>query len=237
MRLIWNHEALNLSPSILNKKLPLHCLISAGPTREWIDSVRFMSNPSSGKMGFALACAAKERGMQVTLVSGPVQLAKPEGVKVIDVETALEMKSAMDCHFKKADLIIMSAAVSDHRTELRSERKISKDEFPQTLNLIKNPDILKILGSKKKPHQVLVGFAAESHNVVESASKKLEQKKLDWIVANDISKKEIGFSSNQNEVYLIGAKGTYRQINLADKGIIAKEILDAIHPTWLEKAH
>ena len=226
-----------MSPSILNKKLPFHCLISAGPTREWIDSVRFISNPSSGKMGFALACAAKERGMQVTLVSGPVQLAKPEGVKVIDVETALEMHRAMEDHFQKADLIIMSAAVSDHRTELTSKRKMSKDEFPKSLNLIKNPDILKTLGSKKKSHQVLVGFAAESHNVVESAAKKLKQKNLDWIVANDISNKEIGFSSDQNEVHLIGAKGNCRQISLADKGIIAKEILDAIYPTWLEKAH
>jgi phosphopantothenoylcysteine decarboxylase/phosphopantothenate--cysteine ligase len=188
-------------------------------------------------MGFALACAAKERGMQVTLVSGPVQLAKPEGIKVIDVETALEMHRAMEDHFQKADLIIMSAAVSDHRTELTSKRKMSKDEFPKSLNLIKNPDILKTLGSKKKSHQVLVGFAAESHNVVESAAKKLNQKNLDWIVANDISNKEIGFCSDQNEVHLIGAKGKCRQISLADKGIIAKEILDAIYPTWLEKAH
>jgi len=188
-------------------------------------------------MGFSLACAAKDRGMRVTLVTGPVQLSRPEGVSVIEVETALEMQEAMDACFEKANLTIMSAAVSDHRPNLRSNKKINKHEFPCSLSLTKNPDILHCLGSKKKQDQVLVGFAAESHEVVESATKKLKQKNLDWIVANDISNKKIGFSSDQNEVYLIGAKGICRQINLADKGVIAREILDAIYPTWLEKAH
>ena len=221
----------------MTKKLPLHCLISAGPTREWIDPVRFISNPSSGKMGFALARAAKEKGMLVTLVTGPTQLSRPDGVTVMEVETALEMKEAMDSYFDQADIIIMSAAVSDHRAVLKSDEKIHKDQFPESLNLIKNPDILISLGSKKRPDQVLVGFAAESHDVVESATRKLNDKNLDWIVANDISNKDIGFSSDKNEVFLIGSKGDFIHICLADKCIIAKEIIDAIYPTWLEKAH
>jgi phosphopantothenoylcysteine decarboxylase/phosphopantothenate--cysteine ligase len=221
----------------LTKKLLYHCLISAGPTREWIDPVRFISNPSSGKMGFALARAAVEQGMEVTLVTGPTQLPRPDGVKLVEVETALEMKEAMDSYFDLANLTIMSAAVSDHRPVLMSDKKINKDRFPMSLNLIKNPDILKYLGSKKRLDQVLVGFAAESHDVVQSATRKLNDKKLDWIVANDISNQRIGFSSDQNEVYLIGANGDFRQICLADKSIIAKEIMDAIYPTWLGKAH
>lgn len=188
-------------------------------------------------MGFALARAAIKQGMEVTLVTGPTQLPRPDGVKLIEVETALEMKEAMDSYFDLANLTIMSAAVSDHRPVLMSDKKINKDQFPMSLNLIKNPDILKYLGSKKRLDQVLVGFAAESHDVVQSATRKLNDKNLDWIVANDISNQRIGFSSDQNEVYLIGANGDFREICLADKSIIAKEIMDAIYPTWLGKAH
>ena len=216
---------------------PLKCLISAGPTREWIDPVRFISNPSSGKMGYALAKEARDMGFDVCLVSGPVELSKPEGVEVIEVESALSMKRAIDEKFNFYDWVIMTAAICDHRPKSRNKIKIPKDQFPENLLMARNPDILKELGEKKRENQVLVGFAAETHMVLESAHKKLKQKKLDWIVANDVSKTNQGFSSDQNEVTLINSDGLENQISRADKSVIAKEILHAIHLSWLEKAH
>ena len=216
---------------------PLKCLISAGPTREWIDPVRFISNPSSGKMGYALAKEARDMGFDVCLVSGPVELPKPIGIEVIDVESALSMKQVIDEKFNLYDWVIMTAAVCDHRPKSRNKIKIPKDQFPENLLMARNPDILKELGEKKRENQVLVGFAAETHMVLESAHKKLKQKKLDWIVANDVSKTNQGFSSDQNEVTLINSGGLENQISRADKSVIAKEILHAIHLSWLEKAH
>ncbi|MDA7790463.1 hypothetical protein N8988_00200 [Opitutales bacterium] len=216
---------------------PLKCLISAGPTREWIDPVRFISNPSSGKMGYALAKEARDMGFDVCLVSGPVELSKPEGVEVIEVESALSMKRAIDEKFNFYDWVIMTAAICDHRPKSRNKIKIPKDQFPENLLMARNPDILKELGEKKRENQVLVGFAAETHMVLESAHKKLRQKKLDWIVANDVSKTNQGFSSDQNEVTLINSDGQENQISRADKSVIAKAILHAIHLSWLEKAH
>ena len=216
---------------------PLKCLISAGPTREWIDPVRFISNPSSGKMGYALAKEARDMGFEVCLVSGPVELSKPIGIEVVDVESALDMKRAIDEKFNFYDWVIMTAAVCDHRPKSRNKIKIPKDQFPENLLMSRNPDILKELGEKKRENQVLVGFAAETHMVLESAHKKLKQKKLDWIVANDVSKTNQGFSSDQNEVTLINSDGLENQISRADKSVIAKEILHAIHLSWLEKAH
>ena len=216
---------------------PLKCLISAGPTREWIDPVRFISNPSSGKMGYALAKEARDMGFDVCLVSGPVELSKPEGVEVIEVESALSMKRAIDEKFNFYDWVIMTAAICDHRPKSRNKIKIPKDQFPENLLMARNPDILKELGEKKRENQLLVGFAAETHMVLESAHKKLRQKKLDWIVANDVSKTNQGFSSDQNEVTLINSDGQENQISRADKSVIAKAILHAIHLSWLEKAH
>ena len=216
---------------------PLKCLISAGPTREWIDPVRFISNPSSGKMGYALAKEARDMGFEVCLVSGPVELPKPIGIEVVDVESALDMKRAVDEKFSFFDWVIMTAAVCDHRSESSSKIKLSKERFPEKLSMTRNPDILKDLGKKKSKSQLLVGFAAETHMVLESAHKKLKEKKLDWIVANDVSKSNLGFSSDQNEVTLINSDGLESQIARADKSVIAKEILHAIHLSWLEKAH
>ena len=216
---------------------PLKCLISAGPTREWIDPVRFISNPSSGKMGYALAKEARDMGFEVCLVSGPVELSKPIGIEVVDVESALDMKRAIDEKFRFYDWVIMTAAVCDHRSESSSKIKLSKEHFPENLPMTRNPDILKDLGKKKSKSQLLVGFAAETHMVLESARKKLKQKNLDWIVANDVSKTNQGFSSDQNAVTLISSNGLENQISRADKSVIAKEILHAIHLSWLEKAH
>jgi phosphopantothenoylcysteine decarboxylase/phosphopantothenate--cysteine ligase len=216
---------------------PLKCLISAGPTREWIDPVRFISNPSSGKMGYAIAKEARDMGFEVCLISGPVELPKPIGIEVVDVESALDMKRAIDEKFSFYDWVIMTAAVCDHRSKSSSKIKLSKDQFPENISMTKNPDILKGLGKKKSKSQLLVGFAAETHMVLESARKKLKQKNLDWIVANDVSKTNQGFSSDQNEVTLINSDGLESQIARADKSVIAKEILHAIHLSWLEKAH
>ena len=204
------------------------CLISAGPTREWIDSVRYLSNPSSGKMGFELARSAVEKGLDVTLVSGPVSLSCPEGVSFVSVETALEMREALINFFAEADLTIMSAAVSDHRPENLGNLKIKKDQLPDQLKLIPNPDILLELGKLKSSQQILVGFAAESDNHLDNARKKLEGKNLDWIVVNDISNRTIGFESEKNEVTLLSRKNETFTLPLSTKREIASGILQRI---------
>ena len=204
------------------------CLISAGPTREWIDSVRYLSNPSSGKMGFELARSAMEKGFDVTLVSGPVSLSCPEGVNFVSVETALEMREALINFFAEADLTIMSAAVSDHRPENLGNLKIKKDQLPDQLKLIHNPDILLELGKLKSSQQTLVGFAAESNDHLENARKKLEGKNLDWIVVNDISNRTIGFESEKNEVTLLSRKNETFTLPLSTKREIASGILQRI---------
>ena len=204
------------------------CLISAGPTREWIDSVRYLSNPSSGKMGFELARSAMEKGFDVTLVSGPVSLSCPEGVNFVSVETALEMREALINFFAEADLTIMSAAVSDHRPENLGNLKIKKDQLPDQLKLIPNPDILLELGKLKDSQQTLVGFAAESDDHLDNARKKLEGKNLDWIVVNDISNRTIGFESEKNEVTLLSRKNETFTLPLSTKREIASGILQRI---------
>ena len=205
------------------------CLISAGPTREWIDSVRYLSNPSSGKMGFELARSAVEKGLDVTLVSGPVSLSCPEGVNFVSVETALEMREALINFFAEADLTIMSAAVSDHRPENLGNLKIKKDQLPDQLKLIPNPDILLEMGKLKSSQQTLVGFAAESDDHLDNARKKLEDKNLDWIVVNDISNRTIGFESEKNEVTLLSRKNETFTLPLSTKREIASGIL---HRIW-----
>ena len=207
---------------------PGKCLISAGPTREWIDSVRYLSNPSSGKMGFELARSAMEKGFDVTLVSGPVSLSCPEGVNFVSVETALEMREALINFFAEADLTIMSAAVSDHRPENLGNLKIKKDQLPDQLKLIPNPDILLELGKLKSSQQTLVGFAAESDDHLDNARKKLEGKNLDWIVVNDISNRTIGFESEKNEVTLLSRKNETFTLPLSTKREIASGILQRI---------
>ena len=207
---------------------PGKCLISAGPTREWIDSVRYLSNPSSGKMGFELARSAMEKGLDVTLVSGPVSLSCPEGVNFVSVETALEMREALINFFAEAELTIMSAAVSDHRPENLGNLKIKKDKLPDQLKLIPNPDILLELGKLKSSQQTLVGFAAESDDHLDNARKKLEGKNLDWIVVNDISNPTIGFESEKNEVTLLSRKNETFTLPLSTKREIASGILQRI---------
>ena len=208
----------------------MNCLISAGPTREWIDPVRFLSNPSSGKMGYALARAAVDRGMQVTLVSGPTALKAPAGAEVLFVETAREMQEAMSQRFAKADLIIMSAAVSDHRPETRSKQKQKKEQMRMTLDLVANPDILMELGKQKKNGQTLVGFAAETENLLPNARRKLREKNLDWIVANDISEKDRGFQSDFNKISLLSKEQNEMDFEYQEKNSLARKIMEILCP-------
>jgi phosphopantothenoylcysteine decarboxylase/phosphopantothenate--cysteine ligase len=205
----------------------LRVLVSAGPTRERIDPVRYLSNRSSGKMGYALAEAARSRGASVTLVSGPVDLPEPQGVRVIHVESAGEMKTAIDEAAADADVIVMAAAVADYRAAAPAEQKLKKNGQEMQLTLIRNDDILAGLGRTKKTHQVLVGFAAETNDVLAYAQDKLKRKNADLFVANDVSRTDIGFSSDENEVDLLFADGRVQKVQKAPKARIAHAILIA----------
>ena len=174
-----------------------HVLISAGPTLEPIDPVRFVGNRSSGKMGYALAEAARRRGAHVTLISGPVALTPPAVDEFVSVETTAEMRAAMLAHFAQSSITIMTAAVADFTPAVASAQKI-KREGALTLELVPTTDILAELGSRRAPGQLLVGFADETENVVSHARGKLERKHLDAIVCNDVSRPGIGFSSDRN---------------------------------------
>lgn len=200
-------------------------LITAGPTRESIDPVRFISNHSSGKMGYSLAEAALARGAEVTLVSGPTNLCPPKGSRLIKINTTLEMYNAVMSNFKEQDIIIKSAAVADYRPEIISTSKIKKSDGNLSLTLVRNPDILKELGEVKED-RVLVGFAAESDNLIENARGKVLRKNLDFIVANDITQEGAGFGTDTNIVNIIDKNGEIEKIEKSSKVEIAHRILD-----------
>ncbi len=203
-------------------------LINAGPTREFYDPIRFLSNPSTGKMGFALAREAQRRGAQVTLVAGPVDLESPSGVKRIDVVSAQDMLKACEKAFAQTDLFIATAAIADYHFKKVHAQKVKKENKKLQFELEPNPDILKALSKKKKKHQRLVGFAAETQKIKEYAKQKLQEKSLDLIIVNDVSKKEIGFASERNQVTMIDSHGHQKQSSLAHKDQVASEILDYI---------
>jgi len=182
-------------------KKHLRFLITAGPTREAIDPVRFISNRSSGKMGYTLAAAARRVSPRVTLVSGPTCLKPPRGVKFIGVVTATEMARAVFAQFPKTDVVIMAAAVADFRPKYAATRKLKKERGMPRIVLTPTVDILRELGRRKK-QQLLIGFAAETDSVEANAVKKLRAKRLDMIVANDVSRRGIGFGSDTNQVTL-----------------------------------
>ena len=194
----WCWDLLYPYPDSLRGK---RVLITAGPTHEYIDPVRFISNPSSGKMGYALAKDAMRRGAVVTLITGPTSLARPHKVKIIDVTSAVEMANvAMDV-FPENDVAVMSAAVGDFRVRDILDTKMKRKE-PFALEMEPNPDIAATLGNVKRDNQYMVGFAAETHDLDRNALEKLSKKKLDMIVANDVSKPGVGFSVDTNEVHL-----------------------------------
>lgn len=207
--------------------LGLRVLVSAGPTVEPIDPVRFLSNRSSGRMGYALAAEAQRRGATVRLVSGPVALDPPEGVEVVRVETAAEMNAALHDTSGAADLVIMAAAVADYRAAEAAGQKIKKDAEALSLELVRNDDILAGLGARKPAGQVLVGFAAETANVEGFAAEKLARKNADLFVANDVSRSDIGFGSDHNEVTLLFRDGRRVPIARDEKRKVASKILDA----------
>jgi phosphopantothenoylcysteine decarboxylase/phosphopantothenate--cysteine ligase len=199
-------------------------LVTAGPTQEPLDTVRFISNPSSGKMGYALAEAARQRGAEVILVSGPSSLPSPAGVACLRVRTALEMREAVLDAYEKADVVIKAAAVSDYRPKQALPYKVKKSSEVQTIELVRNPDILAELG-QRKGQRVLVGFAAETEDLLANAQKKVMAKNLDLIVVNDVGKEEIGFRSDDNKVLIVYADGRIEDLPKMSKGRLAHEIL------------
>ena len=183
-------------------------IVSAGGTRERIDPVRYISNDSSGKMGYAMAQAADWLGATVTLVSTTQSLLPPEGVQVQQVASTQELAQAMTAHYDQMDYVVMAAAVSDYRVKHPHDQKIKKvaGQTDWQLDLVQNPDILAQLGQTKR-QQVLIGFAAETQNLLEHARAKLSKKGADWLIANDVSNPAIGFNSDKNQVYVLGAQG------------------------------
>jgi phosphopantothenoylcysteine decarboxylase/phosphopantothenate--cysteine ligase len=202
-------------------------LVTAGPTEEDLDPVRFLSNHSSGKMGYALARAARRRGAEVVLVSGPTSLTAPAGVRTVRVRSALEMREAVFQNFAKASILIMAAAVSDYRPRQKADQKMKKDSVPDVLELERNPDILWEAG-RIKEHRVLVGFAAETQNLLRNAKEKLAKKNLDLIVANDVSLPGAGFQVDTNIVRLIPRSGKAEKLPLLSKDDLADRILGRI---------
>ena len=204
-------------------------LITAGPTREPIDPVRYISNRSSGKMGYALADAARRRGARVTLVSGPTALPAPAGVELIDVLTAQEMHDAVLERLGTYDIVIMAAAVADYTPAKVAGTKIKKESAGEslTLELRKNPDILLAVGAAS-PRPFTVAFAAETDNVEAHAREKLQRKNADLIVANDVSDRTIGFDSDENEGLIIARDGSVTPLARGPKLVIANRILDRL---------
>ena len=209
---------------------PLRCLITAGPTREHLDPVRFLSNRSSGKMGYALARAAARRHWRVDLVSGPVALAPPEGVTVHRVVSAAEMFAVCERLFRRCDLFIAAAAVADYRPRSVSHEKLKKKGRPLRLSLVQTIDILGTLAARKRSSQIVVGFAAETGKVEVRARRKLIARRLDWIVANDISRPGVGMESDDNAVILLSISGKRVAFGPASKNAIAERILGTVLP-------
>ena len=202
-------------------------LISAGPTIAPIDPVRYITNRSTGKMGYAIAEEARDRGAELTLVSGPTNLEPPKNVRIINIRTNEEMKKEIFENFADSDIVIKSAAVADYKPKEYSKEKIKKGEGDLNLCLTRDNDILKMLG-ESKTHQILVGFAAESNNVIENANKKLINKNLDFIVANDITASDTGFGSDDNKVIIISKDNKAMHLDKMSKKEVASNIFDMI---------
>lgn len=216
---------LNLKKDLTGKKV----LITAGPTISPIDPVRFITNRSTGKMGYELAKEARDRGAEVTLVSGPTNLPAPFGINTIYINTNQEMLNAVTENFDKQDIVIKSAAVADFKIKEYSEQKIKKGSSDGlSLTFVKDNDILKHLGSIKTK-QILVGFAAESQDLIENASQKLKKKNLDYIVANNILGTDVGFASDNNKVTILHKDGKVTSLEKMSKRQIASKIFDIIN--------
>lgn len=240
-------EPIVLRDAVLNLLAPadgplqgLHIVLTAGPTREAIDPVRYLSNHSSGKMGYALASQARRLGATVTLISGPTQLQPPSDVTFIAVESAQEMLEAVESNVCEADIFIACAAVADYRLATVAPEKIKKNADSMQLELVKNPDILATIASRDKP-PMCVGFAAETQDVAHYAADKLKRKKLALIAANDVSDTNIGFNSDNNAMTLFwhDTQGTLQQqkLSCAPKLKIAEAILRRVSELYGERTH
>ena len=228
-------------------------VVTAGPTREYLDPVRFLSNPSTGKMGFAIAAEAARRGHEVTLIAGPVALKTPKGVERVDVVSAREMLAAVkkslltSCfgdlssehrsigasdHRRNLTIFISTAAVADWRPAKCAAQKLKKGEMSGVLKLVRNPDILKTIDSYRKRSNAVglrtVGFAAETNDVLKEAARKCREKGLSFIVANDVTQSGCGFGTDTNRVTFVFPDGTQRKFPLMTKRMVAKRILDAV---------
>ena len=202
----------------------LKVVVTAGPTREFVDPVRFLSNPSTGKMGFAVARAAAAAGHAVALVAGPVALKTPKGVRRVDVVSARDMLAAVAREVAAgADVLIATAAVADWRPKRRARQKLKKGEMDGTLALVRNPDILKTVKGVRK-----VGFAAETRNVLKEAVRKCREKDLELIVANDVTEKGCGFGTDTNRATLVRRDGTVVRLPLLTKLALARRIVREI---------
>lgn len=200
-------------------------LVTAGPTREPLDPVRFITNYSSGKMGYALASRARRRGASVILISGPTVLSVPRGVTYVPISTAVEMRHAVMKNLKQSTIVIKSAAVADYRPSVCADAKIKKKDGPWTLYLERNPDIIAEIGKKKK-ERILIGFALESEDLIKNAKAKMLTKNMDLIVANDVKQKDAGFQSDTNIVKILDRDGGIEELPLMDKIDVADRILD-----------
>lgn len=214
---------------LMSNASSIRCLITAGPTREFIDPVRYISNPSTGKMGFSIAEAAIEAGWNVDLVAGPVALEEPNGAILYPVMTAEEMFHQVDALFDACDVLIMTAAVCDFRPIMHHTHKEKKGDASMNIEFERTADILKIM-SERKAHQTVVGFSAETRDVVSYATEKLVSKKLDYIVANEVGKLGSGFAADTNEVVLIAADGSSVKLGPSTKSAIAEELIQLVTP-------
>lgn len=207
--------------------MSLTFLITAGPTREYLDPVRYFSNASSGAMGYALADSALRRGHKVLLISGPVDLKKPDGAVVKNVVSARDMFNAVKKNYKKADIFIGAAAVADWRPKIKSKDKIKKNGQSVDINFIPNPDIVKFLGGVKG-EKVLVGFALESSKLLANARKKLKEKNMDLIVANYPD----AIGSNKASAWILGKNSDVIRLPICNKGLLAERIIDEAVRIW-----
>lgn len=203
-------------------------LVTAGPTIAPIDPVRFITNRSTGKMGYAIAEEARDRGAEVTLISGPSNIKVPFGVDFIKVSTNEEMLKQVLDRYYTSDIVIKSAAVADYKPKAYSDLKIKKSEENLNIEFVKDNDILKKLGEIKKS-QILVGFAAESNDLIENAKGKLVRKNLDYIVANDITSSDTGFASDENKVFILSKDNSVLELNKMSKRNVARELFDLIN--------
>ena len=218
--------------------LGVRVLVTAGGTREPIDSVRYIGNRSSGRMGYALAQRAARRGATVTVVSANVALPAPPGVEVVAVQTAAELASATGERFDETDVVLMAAAVADFRPSAPADHKLKKDDGPPRVELEPTEDVLTALAARRRPGQVLVGFAAEhGAGALDYGRGKLTRKRLDAIVVNDVSRPEIGFDSTENEVTILLAAGGERRLARANKESIADGVLDEVEKVRAKESH